>query len=247
MLHLRVPVLLDAAPSYPVSFRAVSVCSVYSLPRCAVLFWIMGRDLLLCCISLCSVVVLGFSICTAVYCCSLLGFVAFCTTLICRNMFCYVPLCCILLVLCFILRILSCVLLCCFCVNSVRFLTLLWWIFLWFARFYSILPSFVFHYVLVLFSRVCGVLCYVLLFSAWIGFVAVPSLFYCDLFCCVPLCRNAFCWILLCCIFVLCILLLSFALFCCALLSSTTLYSILLCSVLHCSALFWLLLYSALL
>jgi hypothetical protein len=115
--------------------------------------------------------------------------------------------------------------------------------------------SVVFHYALICislcavsFSRVGALCCYVLLFSAWIGFAAVATLCCSDVFYCVLLDRDVLCWvprgrILKMCFPLLysaliCSVVLCFALFCCALLSSTTLYSILLCSVQPSSALF---------
>jgi hypothetical protein len=129
---------------------------------------------------------------------------------------------------------------------------------------FAVLCSVVFHYALVfiplwpvLFSHVCGVFRCVLLFSAWIGFVAVSTLFCRDVFCCVLVCRDVFCWVLLCRIFELCFVLLYSVLICSVLLCSAVLCfhrllstlscSALVYSVLLCSTLLCLLLYSALL
>jgi hypothetical protein len=102
----------------------------------------------------------------------------------------------------------------------------------------------------VLSSRTCGVFCCVSLFSAWIGFDAVPTLFCRDVFCCVPLCRDVFVEfysvVFLYCVF-FCFILLRCALFCFVLLCSAVLDYSLLYSVLFCSTLFCFVLPSAVL
>jgi hypothetical protein len=199
-----------------------------SLPCCDILFYsgvhgacsaLVFYLIVLCCVFRVLRCVL---LCSAIIC-----LVVFCTTLICRNIFAtfcsaifYCPLFCFH-VFCGVL----------YCVASARlccpfYSTLLWRILLWSARCIPLC--------LVLFSRVCGVFCCVLLFSAWIEFV--PSLLRSVVTCFVVFYSAVMFFAGLYSIdyFVLCFTLLYSTLICSAVLCFPCIFSTLLCSVLFC-------------
>jgi hypothetical protein len=125
--HLCVPVLFYAVPCCPVSFRAASICSMCSLPCCAVLFCsgvygacsaLVFYLIVLCC---------GFRVLRCVLLCSAiicLVFLSFAPPLSVVTD-CYILLCYILLSSVLFSHVLWCAILCCFCAALLSLFILL--------------------------------------------------------------------------------------------------------------------------